>query len=122
MCAFVVFGEDRSSRQFVWAQELSLSDNLAYLLVFDKDRFSFIGLNRICKRVAAYIAAPDVKWALRHVETKRNVADKPSRIFDGYFSFSVKKIHHGVRMSPLDAEFLSVDASRCTNKPRRREL
>lgn len=101
-------------------KKLSLSDNLACLLAFDKGRSSSIGLNRICKRAAAYIGATGVKWAIRHVETKRNVADKPSRIFDGDFSSSVKKIQRGVRMSPLDAELPSGDASRCTSEPRRR--
>lgn len=92
-------------------KKLSLSDNLTCLLAFDKGRSSSIGLNRICKRAAAYIGTTGVKWALRHVETKRNVADKPSRIFDGDFSSSVNKIQRGVRMSPLDAELPSGDAS-----------
>ena len=101
-------------------KKLSLSDNLACLLALDKGRSSSIGLNRICKRAAAYIGATGVKWALRHVETKRNIADKPSRVFDGDHSSSVEKNHRGVRMRPPDAELPSVDANHCNSEPRKR--
>ena len=38
-------------------------------------------MNKLCRVAASLIGATGSRWKLRHVETDRNAADKPSRIF-----------------------------------------
>eukprot|EP00438_Fugacium_kawagutii_P017101 Skav204591 [mRNA] locus=scaffold672:132020:137458:- [translate_table: standard] len=63
-------------------RKVSLSDNLVSVLSFEKGRSSSGGINKLCRRAAGFIGATGVKWRIRHVETKRNVADEPSRWFE----------------------------------------
>lgn len=60
-------------------KKLSLSDNLAAVLAFEKGRSSSGAMNRLCKTSAAIQIALQIRWRIRHLETKRNLADAPSR-------------------------------------------
>ena len=61
------------------AKKLSLSDNLCCVLAFEKGRSSSSALNRLCKVSAAIQISLQIRWSIRHIETKRNLADNPSR-------------------------------------------
>lgn len=63
----------------VGARKLTLCDNLSAVLAFEKGRSSSMAINRVCKTAAAIQAATQIRWRVRHVETKRNQADGPSR-------------------------------------------
>ena len=67
-------------------RKVTLSDNLSAIMAFSKGRSSRFGLNRLCRIAASLLGATGVKWSIRHVETKRNIADKPSRRFEGKHS------------------------------------
>ena len=62
-------------------RKLTLSDNLPMVLCFEKGRSSKPGPNRLCRAAGAIQAGVGLRWRLRHVETKRNTADEPSRWF-----------------------------------------
>ncbi len=62
-------------------KKLSLGDNLPSLLALDKGRSSSPAMNKLCRVSASLIGATGARWRLRHVETERNAADKPSRLF-----------------------------------------
>lgn len=71
----------RSARSaaHVGTRKLTLCDNLSTVLALEKGRSSSVPMNRICKTACAIQTALQIKWHVRHVETKRNQADKPSR-------------------------------------------
>ena len=58
---------------------MSITDNLVSALAFEKGRSSSRALNNLCRRAAAYQIGGRIQWRLRHIESKRNVADEPSR-------------------------------------------
>ena len=59
-------------------RKLTISDNLGVVCAFSKGRSGQHKLNRLCRQACALQFATGIIWSLRHVETKRNVADKPS--------------------------------------------
>eukprot|EP00435_Cladocopium_sp_Y103_P015295 s2932_g3.t1 len=59
--------------------KLTLTDNLSCLAAFERGRATSFALNQLCRTAAAYAMSCGVRWRLRHVETKRNPADKDSR-------------------------------------------
>lgn len=61
--------------------KLTLTDNLACLCAFERGRSSSFPLNRLCRQAAAYQYGSGVRWRLRHLETKRNPADRDSRFW-----------------------------------------
>ena len=61
--------------------KLTLSDNLPVVLAFEKGRSSAYGMNRLCRVACAFQVGLDIAWRLRHIESPRNVADAPSRLF-----------------------------------------
>ena len=63
-------------------RKLTISDNLPVVLAFEKGRSSRPGLNRLCRIAGALQAGTGIRWRLRHIETKRNAADAPSRWFE----------------------------------------
>lgn len=63
-------------------RKCSASDNLPAILAYDKGRSGSQGMNRLCQKSAALQGATGIRWFLRHVETKRNLADEPSRRFE----------------------------------------
>ena len=63
-------------------RKLTLSDNLPCILAFSKGRSSNFKMNLVCQTASAIQFATQIGWHLRHVETKRNVADKDSRRFE----------------------------------------
>ena len=63
-------------------RKLTLSDNLPAVLMFEKGRSSCPAPNRLCRSAAATQVGLGIRWRIRHVETKRNAADKPSRWFE----------------------------------------
>eukprot|EP00438_Fugacium_kawagutii_P021755 Skav204650 [mRNA] locus=scaffold949:25213:31861:+ [translate_table: standard] len=71
----------RSARaaSHVGTRKLTLCDNLSTVLALEKGRSSSLAMNRICKTACAIQAALQIRWFVRHVETKRNQADRPSR-------------------------------------------
>lgn len=62
--------------------KLTLSDNLASVLCFEKGRSSSPSLNRLCRISAAFQTSLGINWRLRHIESCRNTADEPSRWFE----------------------------------------
>ena len=58
---------------------LSVTDNLVCCLAFEKGRSGSGPLNSLCRRAAAYQIAGRIQWRVRHIESKRNVSDGPSR-------------------------------------------
>ena len=63
-------------------RKLTICDNLPVVIFFEKGRSSRPGPNRLCRISAAIQAGLGIRWRLRHVETKRNLADTPSRLFE----------------------------------------
>lgn len=59
--------------------KLTLCDNLAAILAFEKGRSNSFLLNRVCQQAAAYQFSTAIRWRLRHLETDRNPADRDSR-------------------------------------------
>ena len=76
-------------REILGCRKLSLSDNLATVSALSKGRSSSHAMNKLCRVAAAIQFGCGITWHLRRVETKRNVADGPSRI--------PEKVHRGVR-------------------------
>eukprot|EP00435_Cladocopium_sp_Y103_P010201 s4329_g2.t1 len=62
--------------------KITLCDNLAVVLCFEKGRSSSPSLNRLCRISAAFQCGLGICWRLRHIESPRNVADGPSRWFE----------------------------------------
>ena len=60
---------------------LTITDNLVSALAFEKGRSGSRPLNNLCRQAAAYQLGGRIQWRLRHIESKRNVADEPSRRF-----------------------------------------
>lgn len=60
-------------------RKLTLCDNLSTVLALEKGRSNSIAMNRICKTSCSLQIALQIRWFVRHVETKRNQADRPSR-------------------------------------------
>ena len=73
--------------------KLTLTDNLSCLAAFERGRAISFALNQLCRTAAAYAMSCGVRWRLRHVETKRNPADKDSR-FDNQRQHGVFAKHH----------------------------
>ena len=62
--------------------KLALSDNLSAGCVFSKDRSSRGGsFNRVCQVAIALQFGCGIIWIFRHLETKGNLSDEPSRWF-----------------------------------------
>lgn len=62
--------------------KLTLTDNLSCLCSFEKGRASDYKLNELCRVAAAYAVSTGIRWRLRHIETKRNPADRDSRFLE----------------------------------------
>ena len=60
-------------------RKLTISDNLPAVCGFSKGRSSNRAMNLLLQQAAAYQFATGISWYVRHVETKRNVSDRPSR-------------------------------------------
>lgn len=69
-------------RELAGHRKLTLSDNLATVSALSKGRSSTFKMNKLCRVASAIQFGCGIVWNLRHVETKRNVADEPSRNFD----------------------------------------
>lgn len=63
-------------------RKLSVSDNLPAVCAFSKGRSGNAKINSLCRHAAAIQFATGIIWHVRHLETKRNVADEPSRRFE----------------------------------------
>lgn len=72
--------------------KLTLTDNLSCLCAFEKGRATNFHLNQVCRTAAAYAAACGIRWRLRHIETKRNPADRDSRLLSGHKPKSAAKM------------------------------
>ena len=66
----------------VGSLKLTLCDNLAVVLAFEKGRSGSPALNRLCRKAASLQAGLGLGWRLRHIESPRNVSDGPSRWFE----------------------------------------
>ena len=62
-------------------RKLTLSDNLATVCALSKGRSSVYKMNSLCQTACAIQFGCGIVWHLRHIESKRNVADAPSRLF-----------------------------------------
>ena len=72
-------------------RKLTISDNLGVVCAFSKGRSGRHKLNRLCRQACALQFATGIIWSLRHVETKRNVADKPSRRFKNIGNYGIEE-------------------------------
>lgn len=61
---------------------LVLGDNMSELLAAEKGRAANAALNQMCRRVAGLLVSSGSRWARRHVECGRNIADLDSRWAD----------------------------------------
>eukprot|EP00435_Cladocopium_sp_Y103_P071693 s675_g38.t1 len=61
----------------VGSLKLTLCDNLAVVLAFEKGRSGSPALNRLCRVAASLQAGLGLGWRLRHIESPRNVSDGP---------------------------------------------
>ena len=97
-CRVAVSSLRRASRvrEIMGCRKLTLSDNLATVSCLSKGRSSSFKMNRLCQTAAAIQFGCGITWHIRHVETKRNVADEPSRI--------PERRHRGVRLQPPRVE------------------
>ncbi len=64
--------------------KLTLTDNLSCLSAFEKGRAVDPRLNSLCQVAASYSMGCGIRWRLRHIETKRNPADRDSRFDQGF--------------------------------------
>ena len=69
-------------RELMSHRKLTISDNMATVSALSKGRSGSFSLNKLCRVAAAFQLGRGMIWHLRHVETKRNVADEPSRNFN----------------------------------------
>ena len=60
---------------------LLLSDSMVSILALSKGRSSAFGMNRVCRRAAAYLVGGSMSVHLRHTNSTCNPADGPSRWF-----------------------------------------
>lgn len=83
-CRVAVSSLKRASRvrEGLGHKKLTLSDNLASVSALSKGRSSTFKMNKLCRAAAAIQFGCGIVWTLRHVGTKRNVADEPSRNFE----------------------------------------
>ena len=70
---------------------LTITDNMSSLLGFAKGRSKSYHLNQLVRRSAAYCIAGRIQWHLRHVPSKDNVSDAPSRWHDPHKSKDGKR-------------------------------
>ena len=63
-------------------KKVTLSANLVCTSAFGKGRSKVWAMNRLCRQSAAYQFISGIQWRIRHIETLRNPADKPSRVFE----------------------------------------
>ena len=71
-------------------RKLTISDNLPIVSAFGKGRSSNHKVNRLCQQVAALLFSSGIQWSIRHIETKRNPSDEPSRRFER----PNRRVHH----------------------------
>lgn len=83
-CRVAISSLKRSCRvlDMLGSRKLTVSDNMVTVSALSKGRSSSFAMNRLCRVSAAYQLSCGVQWHLRHIETKRNVADDPSRNFE----------------------------------------
>ena len=62
--------------------KLTLCDDLAVALAFEKGRSGSPALNRLCRQAELFQVGLGIQWRLRHIESPRNVSDAPSRWFE----------------------------------------
>ena len=63
-------------------KKLSISDNLPAVCAFSKGRSPNRKVNYLCQQACAFQIACGISWSVRHIETKRNPADEPSRWYE----------------------------------------
>lgn len=74
--------------------KLTCTDNLSCLCAFEKGRTGDFKLNQLCRVAAAYQGACGIKWRLRHIETKRNPADRDSRFTQHSSDWGNRRLVH----------------------------
>lgn len=79
-------------RRLTHTTKLTLSDNLTVVLAFEKGHSSSAGMNRLCPGAASFQLGLNILWRLRHIESPRNIADGPSRLFQPGRQSAVKWI------------------------------
>eukprot|EP00438_Fugacium_kawagutii_P034634 Skav232689 [mRNA] locus=scaffold2892:36534:39881:+ [translate_table: standard] len=99
--------------------KLSVSDNLPAVCAFSKGRSSNFRVNVLCRQAAAYAFATGIQWHVRHVETKRNVADEPSRRFERAKRRPFKLVHNddGLCGGGLSNEASAPSKPLCPHRP-----
>ena len=81
---------------------LSRTDNMSFLLAFDRGRSCSYDLLCSCRRAAALCIGADVSWILRHLETWRHPSDEGSRRVPGFGRAGALAVQ--VRVNPESAD------------------
>ena len=63
-------------------RKLTLCDNLAVVSAFSKGRATNGAMNTLCKQSCALQFCTGIVWSVRHIESGRNPADRPSRFYE----------------------------------------
>lgn len=96
-------------RELMGHRKLTISDNMATVSALSKGRSGAFKMNSLCQAAAALQLGCGVTWTLRHIETKRNVADDPSRNWE--------RPHRGVRVEAPPREHLPECCSGLSREP-----
>ncbi len=98
--------------------KLTLTDNLSCLCSFEKGRASDYKLNELCRVAAAYAIPTGIRWRLRHVETKRNPADRDSRFLEEKFlAPRIRRVHdRGKRQTHETGDFVPEGGCRSSSE------
>lgn len=63
-------------------RKLTLCDNLAVVTALSKGRATNGAMNSLCQQASAIQFCTGIVWSVRHIESGRNPADRPSRFFE----------------------------------------
>ena len=99
--------------------KITLCDNLAVVLCFEKGRSSSPSLNRLCRIAAAFQCGLGIFWRLRHIESPRNIADGPSRWFERVRQPSIRWVEMAQNKG---VAVLHIDKYLGDRKPQHRQL
>lgn len=107
----------RSSRvaELFGMRKLTLCDNLGVVCAFSKGRATTNAMNALCKQASAIQFATGILWSVRHLETGRNPADRPSRFYERRKRVETVKPREGVNLFGGG----SSSGASCSSNPRR---
>ena len=97
-------------------RKLTLCDNLGVVCAFSKGRATTNAMNALCKQASAIQFATGILWTVRHLETGRNPADRPSRFYERRKRGEAVKPCEGINFFGGG----SISGASCSSDPRRK--